>query len=439
MRGLCAFGAALAVTIVAAYYLRDSPGFLARSDDGRVESADINQYIYWTRLVTLGGVQSAYSGAWPETYAVYGPITLYSWELLGNIYRASIDPDFDIQRALHSGWLFRGIKITALGWHLLTALGIYLLLRQAGRGQLSGAAAALYVANPAAVFDVAHWGQPDGAHSFFGVLAVGWLVAGHVLLGWAAVALAALAKPQAWAILPLLALATWRVGGARGLGKGLAVAAAAALVAVLPFILSGRLAELLAMPGTISAVFPVVTGDAHNVWWLALASRFANPLEVLDTTQLLGFLSYRRVAAVLVIAQLLFACWLYLTRRVELAEATGLSVLGWFLFTTQAHENHLFLVLPLLALACPQRPLLLIVFGVTSMTLFVNMGAHDQVLLEALHLDTQPVLVQTIRLANATVNLLCWLAWATFAAQRPAIAVGRAHTWWFRRHLPAAG
>jgi len=75
-------------------------------------------------------------------------------------------------------------------------------------------AAALYVANPAMLYDVAHWAQPDGAHSLFTVLAVGWLDLGYVALAWAAMALAALAKPQAWTVVPLLALAPVRVNPA---------------------------------------------------------------------------------------------------------------------------------------------------------------------------------------------------------------------------------
>ena len=51
--------------------------------------------MYWTRLVTLGGIQSAYGGTWPETYAVYPPVTLYPYQAVGNVYRWLQDPDFD--------------------------------------------------------------------------------------------------------------------------------------------------------------------------------------------------------------------------------------------------------------------------------------------------------------------------------------------------------
>src|SRR5439155_1525588 len=82
----------------------------------------------------------------------------------------------------------------------------------------------LYVLNPAALFDVAHWAQPDGAHSLFSVVAIGLLSLGQEIAPWAALGAAALAKPQAWAIVPLLAIATMRTHGLIGMARGIVAA-----------------------------------------------------------------------------------------------------------------------------------------------------------------------------------------------------------------------
>jgi Gpi18-like mannosyltransferase len=409
--------AALLVALLVGHLLRDTPGYMVRGADGSL-SGDITHYVYWTRLITLGGIQSAYGGSWPETYAVYPPITLYPYQALGSVYRWLRDPSFDPDAAQQSVWLREGIKLVALGWHLLAGAAVYVLVRRTSAAMLAAAASAVYLVNPATLYDVAHWGQPDGAHSLFSILAVGLLGLGSVPAAWAAIALAALAKPQAWSIGPLLALATIRSYGLLGLGRGMLSGVVAGIVVILPFVVSGRLDQLLSLPGTVSSVMPVVSADAHNLWWLILEPRGLDPIFIQDSARALGPLTYRVIAAALVAAVWLITYWLYWTRRASLAEAAALGVLGWFTFTTQAHENHLFFALPLLSLAWPSRRSLLVPFGVVSITLLLNMALHDQLVLEGLGLGVDDPLVERLRLVNAAANVLCCLTWCVLAALR---------------------
>ncbi len=500
-RSAALFAVAAAVALAVAFAARDTPGYVVRQPDGSY-LGDITHYVYWTRLVTLGGIQDAYRGTWPETYAVYPPVTLYAYQLVGTAYRWFEDPTFDPAQAQASVWLRRGIKAAALAWHLLAAVAIYLLVRRATNPRLAALAGALYVANPAALFDVAHWAQPDGAHSLFSVLAIGWLGLaaaapgtpgvrarlgsrwgprlagfgyrvlgiGYWVLGmgrgvpaseapdvgpgsrhprpasharedgapgrltslaWGAMALAALAKPQAWVLLPLAVLATWRETGARGLVRGAAAGGAVTLVVLLPFIATGGLGELATLPATISGVMPVVTANADNLWWLVLDRRGIEPLFTDDSARLVGPLTYRLAAGGLVGAALLFTYWLYWTDRARLAEAAALGALGWFVFTTQAHENHLFFTLPLLSLAWPQRPRLLVPFAVLTATVLLNMALHDELLLETLGLDPGQTAVRTLRNANAVVNVGTFVGWSLAALRRrpqPAAAPSFRHS-----------
>ena len=413
------FAIACLAALLVAYLVRDTRGFELPDETGQYQG-DITHYVYWTRLVTLGGIQAAYGGTWPETYAVYPPVTLYAYQAVGTAYRALVDPTFDPVAAQQSDWLLHAIKAVAVGWHLLAGLAIYLLLRRVVEPSRAALGGILYVLNPAALYDVAHWAQPDGAHSLFSVLAVGLLEMGAVGLAWAAMALAALAKPQAWAILPLLTLATWRESGLGRLVRGALVGAGVAVVVLLPFLVTGRLGQFLSLPGTISSVMPSVTADAHNAWWLYYAWRGTDPLFSADTARFVGPLSFRAVAGLLVGAQFLFGYWLYWTRRAGLAEAAALGALGWFVFTTQAHENHLFFALPLLSLAWPRRPKLLVPFAVVTLTVLLNMALQDQPLLAALGFDLYDPVVQALRTANAVLNLACFASWSLWALLRPA-------------------
>src|SRR5437660_4196871 len=119
-RWLALFGGSLLLTLIVGHLLRDTRGYMVRNPDGTI-TGDITHYVYWTRLVTLGGVQSAYSGTWPETYAVYPPVTLYPLEVIGSAYRWLQDPTFDASQAQTSLWLHEAIKFHALLWHPRTA------------------------------------------------------------------------------------------------------------------------------------------------------------------------------------------------------------------------------------------------------------------------------------------------------------------------------
>src|SRR5262249_46446681 len=154
-----------------------------------------------------------------------------------------------------------------------------------------------YLFNPGVVFDVAQWGQPDPVFGLFVLLAIaaacgsaglsrspergddvrpprgsGLPSATTASLVSAAVAglaivLAALAKPQAWVYLPLVAALVWRRGGLLGLVAAGVAGGAGGLAVALPFLLHGTLRELIGLPGAISSVMPVVTANAHNLWW----------------------------------------------------------------------------------------------------------------------------------------------------------------------------
>ena len=129
------FLGAVVLALVAGHLLRDTPGYAEMGADGRLHG-DLEHYVYWTRLVTLGGVQAAYSGSWPETYAVYPPLTLYGFQAVGTLYRAFQDPAFDPEQAQSSLWLRAAIKAAAMGWHLLAGLEKAHLLREWPSGGL---------------------------------------------------------------------------------------------------------------------------------------------------------------------------------------------------------------------------------------------------------------------------------------------------------------
>jgi hypothetical protein len=228
--------------------------------------------------------------------------------------------------------------------------------------------------------------------------------------------------------------------GLVGLISGAVAAAVVGVVVCLPFLVTGRLDQLLSLPRVVSSVMPVVSADAHNLWWVVLQLRAQDPLFLQDSARAVGPLTYRVLAGGLVTVMVLLTIWLYWSRRASLPEAAALAVLGWFTFTTQAHENHLFFALPLLSLAWPARPALLIPFAVVSLTLLANMVLHDQLVLESMGSGLQDPLIIQLRLANAALNVACCLSWSLAAALRaPDRAAASDTVNWWQRHTTRFG
>jgi hypothetical protein len=124
------------------------------------------------------------------------------------------------------------------------------------------------------------------------------------------------------------------------------------------------------------------------------------------------------LAGCLVAASVIVTAWMSWTRRAGLAEAAALGVLGWFAFTTQAHENHLFFALPLLSLAWPSRPGLLVPFGILTLTLLANMLLQDQLVLAVLGYDLYDTSIERLRLLNAGLNVALFLGWSVVVSLR---------------------
>jgi Gpi18-like mannosyltransferase len=360
---LLLLGVTVAFLIIAAL----SPGYVS----------DIGTNKTWGRWIAQNGIQDAY-----RIPTDYPPVLLYFFGLAGWIYQHTADPTFSEKPALASQWYTFLIKLPGIGFHVVIAVAIYLWTRRFGPG-LAFAAAALYAVNPAAVYDVAHLGQTDPVHAAFALLAVCALVDGRAAWAGAFLALTTLTKPQAWILLPVvsLALLIWYGRGAfiRGALGGLA---AAALV-VAPWIVTNRLhhgLRFLEALETKSVNSTALTAHAHNLWWLPtlVEWRFIN-----DWEPLIGPLSYRAVAmtAVVMLVILVVARLHKLRPRDRIFTLVATLILGWFALTVRAHENHLFMALPFLAIGWALDRRVGVLLLLVSMGLLANLALHDPFLM----------------------------------------------------------
>jgi hypothetical protein len=374
---------------------------------------DVDHYKFWTKLVAEGGVQAAYSGVFPHTYAIYPPFTLYFYWAAGQAYRTIIDPAFDMPRALADPTLTFMVKIPGMLFHLLTVALLYQWLRRRQGTRQAWIGALVYGLQPGVLLDIAVWGQPDTVHSFFVLLAL--LLLGDDRPGWAGAAygLAAISKPQAWIIAPILVVYAWRrYGWLRAANAG-AAAVLAALPFALPFCLTGSWKQLVRLPEQIARVAPWVSANAHNLWWLWLGEH-ATAIPDYDPTPLGP--AWIHISALLVGGSVLFC----------LARAqTGLGS-GWcslpaimafqsfafFFLVTKAHENHAFMTLPLLSMLWLRHRGILGIYLAISITFFLNVALHDPVLAHQLNATWLGGQIKTAQSWNAAANLAILLVWA---------------------------
>ena len=390
-------------------------------------ASDVGHYKYWAKQIATYGVAGAYSGTYPESAAIYPPVTMYGYRAAGFIYKWVFDVQFLMEPALQSHELSVLVKLVAVVPHLVGSLVIYgLLLRRFGQWPALLATAA-FALNPAAIFDAAYWGQPDAVHAIFLLIAIYLFEEDRPLIAYVFIGLAAATKPQAWALVPFLAYVSLRRFGLVQSLIGGGVATVAALIVCLPFIIYGTFSELFILPRLIAETMPVVSANAHNVWWIIT---WARPDFVYDAESLVGPVTYRHVAIMLSLLVMGYALWRTdpRARNGELSAMAAYLAFGWFMVTTRAHENHAFFALPLLVMATPTSRFSWWMFWLVSLTLFLNMAYHDFGL-EAWRLARFSFEDwQTLQLFNAGLNVVLLLIWSLAVWMRRSDAEQRAST-----------
>lgn len=346
-----------------------------------VPEQDMGHFRLWVAWLGANGVEAAYAGLFPAQYIIYPPLSPYFYYLVAQLIAAMPAPPPLLQPLWPTDghWFEAVVRAPVVLFHgLLTAVIYWSTVRW--KGHLAAIAASLfYAANPAVLFDLVYWAQPDSYHSFFAVVGLLLLLGRWPELGWAAFALAALAKPQAWIYLPVLLLFTWRRHGFGKVLSGGVFFLVTAVALLWPYIAAGRGWEMASVFVNFSRVMPVVTANAHNLWWLILGQP---GLFKADSAIFLGPFSYQTVGFVLLLIGYTAALMKTLGDgdRETLFSAAGFMSLWFFLFSTQIHENHAFLVFPMLAMCWPASARLFAVLLILTLTMFGNLAMHDPIL-----------------------------------------------------------
>jgi hypothetical protein len=282
---------------------------------------------------------------------------------------------------------------------ILCVLLMALRLARPGQPDLARYAALAYWLNPAALFNASVLGYLDPLFGFPLLASLVAASAGSAIAAGVLFALAVLTKAQAVILAPVVVLALWNVAGKgrlsgalRPLGLGAAGAMVTGAVLVSPVVMAGAWPNMMQALGSLGR-HDMLSGQAANLWWIvtyvmraiyavpemglvdAFLSPVARPLGITTIVQL-GYPNPRPAATVVTLAAMAWGLWM--GRKVRALPRIALLgawvAYAYFMLSVQVHENHFFMVVPLLALAAAALPEWRRLFWVLSGSFALNLN-----------------------------------------------------------------
>ena len=370
-------------------------------------TGDVAVFKIWAHAAATGRVSQMYGvgGTPPErrlhdfdgrqATVDYPPVALYELAFVGAAYEA-VFPGFPNGLALTAAVKLLPVAAEiGLAWLLIWSVRRII----PGRREPARFAGLAFWLNPAALLASAVLGYLD---ALFALPALGALVAasqGHAALSGVLLAMAALTKPQAVLVAPVVVLAIWNTAGVGGrptaaaaLSKAAYGAGPTAAALLVPIAVAGAWPNFVQAMGSLTR-HDMLSGQAANFWWIVtyvmravyavpdmgIADAFLSPVRrplAITTVVQLGYPSPRLAASLIALAAAAWGVWLGRKMRdlPRLALVGAWVFYAYFMLSVQVHENHFFLILPLLALAAAALPEWRVLFWVLSVSFALNLN-----------------------------------------------------------------
>ncbi|HTX58710.1 MAG TPA: phospholipid carrier-dependent glycosyltransferase, partial [Verrucomicrobiae bacterium] len=315
-------------------------------------ATDISTFEAWTISLAEHGMGAFYSSGgihdYPPGYFYILAFIGWIWE---TFYKASDSGHYVVLAAL--------VKLPAILADLGCGALLYAIARRFAGPAISLGTAALYLLNPAIIFNSAIYGQVDSISGGFALLAVYLLLRSDdaagalegkpswfVVAAWIAFAYSLLIKPQTAAVLLPLFVAFAFVDPAKrrarlfATGVGVLAGLVLAIGMAEPFHTSNpgeALAWLYGRYASGSNVYPYNTVNAFNLWAIR------GPFWQSDGTFIAMFPQYVWGIG-LVVAAVALVVWRYVqdTSPRALLEGCAIATLGFFILATRMHERYVF-------------------------------------------------------------------------------------------------
>lgn len=357
-------------------------------DTATVEG-DMRFWTVWSEKLANGGFANFYINQGGGLQTDYLPGYMYILLFLGKI--KIILENWGVILSDHL--LF---KLPAILADLGAVAIIYRIVRKYFSGDAAIKAAVLYAFNPAIFANSAMWGQVDGFQAYFLLLTLWLFIENNLYLASASLAYAVLIKPISIFILPVILFIIffrlskiknqfgrfeikrfiknfWEVKEYREVLFSLFVFFIVIFALVMPF--AGNKAPWNFIFERFTASidqYKLASFNAFNYWALSgIMWRSDSIVQWGITLKQWGLVMFSFVSVFAV-------CFLYKYRNsgrnfLNIILASAIIFVGAFDLLTRAHERHLLIALPFLAILAIASRKFLIAYTVTSITYFINL------------------------------------------------------------------
>ena len=310
---------------------------------------DTGDFISWFNTAAQHGIRPFYSLA---GFADYPPFNVYIFWAFGSLANA-----LNLNMAAM-------VKVVPNLFDLATGLIIYFFARKQTTFKIAILSTALYVFNPAVIYNAAVWGQYDAVYTFFLVLSLFLALKSKPEMSAVAFALGILTKPQGIALAPLIILLIFKKNGLKRLLTSVLAFAATVFVVILPFEWSNPVSFLSHIYFGAYGGYAFASINAFNLWgalgllWVPDGSLF-----------IVGWVLFGVAAA--------FTLYV-LHRRFKVSGdylaifAAFMLLFSFFMLPTRIHERYMFPAMAMLALMFPLLKKTRLLYVALTTTLFVN-------------------------------------------------------------------
>jgi Gpi18-like mannosyltransferase len=289
----------------------------------------------------------------------YPPASVYLLWLSGWLGRA-LRPGGEVLRVI--------VETPPLIADLLIGLTIFFAATLTRGPRIGMVAMLLFALNPALIFDTVVWGQSDSVVALAMLVAILLVLMKQTRLGWCAAAIGVLSKPQAFSMLPPLAL--WTVIDV-GIAESAVCAAlfiATIVLGILPYQIGHPLNWMLLVYRDLANRYPGASMGAFN--FLGLIGGIGK-----SETDTFGGVSYFLIGIALASAAYAVSALMVLRARRESGVMTAIFValFGFFMFLPRMHQRYMYYSLVLLALLAVNSRCLGWIFGALTASFLANL------------------------------------------------------------------
>lgn len=279
---------------------------------------DMSAWLAWANRLSVLGFESFYSN---DVWTQYTPGYLYFLWFIGKM---GLVNDLAIKVPI----IFADMLAAFLMWKVISKKNM--LLANVGY--------VLYVLNPITIIDGSIWGQIDGLLTLFMFASVYLLIEKRNSWGsWGYMAIALLIKPQAVAIVPILAIVTIARSGWKKMIIGGSLATIIAVLGFVPFYPRNTLSNIFELLHDMGQSYPYTSLYAMNVWTYVGA-------WVEDSKMWMGmtYFAWGTIFMSIVYISLVLRYIKNIKSGREIYLVFALSCMLFFLFPTRVHERYMF-------------------------------------------------------------------------------------------------